>query len=184
MGALGEPAHPAPRRVAGVEEPRPRRGLDPALRAWLLDLYATTHTIAVVGASGDQAKPANEIPAYLQSQGYRIVPVNPRGGELFGERVYRSLDEVAAAGLSVDVVDVFRPAGEAPELARQSVALGARVFWLQFGIESDEARVIAEAGGLTVVMNRCLGVMHQIVGLGPGPHSDAWRRPPDAVTPR
>lgn len=148
------------------------------LRERLLHLYATTRTIAVVGASGDESKPANEIPAYLQSQGYRIVPVNPRGGVLFGEQVFRSLDEVAAAGLDVDIVDVFRPPAEAPELARQAVALGARVFWLQFGIESDEAREIAEAGGLTVVMNRCLGVMHQIVGLGPGPHSDEWRRRP------
>ena len=95
---------------------------------------------------------------------------------MFGERVYRSLDEVAAAGIIVDVVDVFRPAEETPDVARQAVALGARVLWLQLGIVSDEARRIAEAGGLDVVMNRCLGVMHQLVGLGPGPHSDVWRR--------
>ena len=112
------------------------------------------------------------------------MPVNPRGGTIFGEQVFRSLDEVAAAGLDVDVVDVFRPPDEAPAIARQAVDLGARVLWLQRGIESDEAREIAEAGGLTVVMDRCLGVMHQFVGLGPGPHSDEWRRPPDALTPR
>jgi predicted CoA-binding protein len=163
---------------------RPRRGLDPAFRERLLHLYATTRTIAVVGASADESKPSNEIPAYLQSQGYRIVPVNPRGGTILGEQVFRSLDEVAAAGLDVDVVDVFRPPDEAPAIARQAVDLGARVLWLQRGIESDEAREIAEAGGLTVVMDRCLGVMHQFVGLGPGPHSDEWRRPPDALTPR
>ena len=161
------------------EAPAParRRGLEPAVREWLLDLYGTARTIAVVGASSDESKPGNEIPAYLQSQGYRIVPVNPRGGVLFGERVYGSLDEVAAAGIHVDIIDVFRPADEAPALARQAVALGARVLWLQLGIASDEARQIAEAGGVDVVMNRCLGVMHQLVGLGPGPHSDAWRRP-------
>lgn len=163
----------------GAAEPRPRRGLEPAVREWLLELYGWARTIAVVGASADPSKPANEIPAYLQSQGYRIIPVNPKGGELFGERVHRSLDEIAAAGLEVDIVDVFRPAEEAPDLARQAVALGARVFWLQYGIVSEEARAIAEAGGMSVVMNRCLGVMHQIVGLGPGPHSDAWRRPPN-----
>lgn len=149
------------------------RGLDPEVRAQLLDIYRTARTIAVVGASGDERKPANEIPAYLQSQGYRIVPVNPRGGTLFGEPVYRSLDEV---DVPIDIVDVFRPAGEAPGIARQAAALGAKVLWLQWGIESDEAREIAEGAGLTVVMNRCLGVMHQVVGLGPGPHSDAWRR--------
>ncbi|MBM4407886.1 MAG: CoA-binding protein [Chloroflexi bacterium] len=167
-----------------MEPARPRRGLDPEFRERLLKLYAATRTIVVVGASADESKPANEIPAYLQSQGYRIIPVNPRGGVLFGERVFHSLDEVAAAGFEVDIVDVFRPAAEAPDIARGAVALGARVLWLQLGIESDEAREIAEAGGLTVVMNRCLGVMHQLVGLGPGPHSDAWRRAPDAITPR
>ena len=167
-GTAGEDARPA--------DPPRRRGLEPAVREWLLELYETTRTIAVVGASSDESKPGNEIPAYLQSQGYEIVPVNPKGGVLFGERVYRSLDEVAAAGIIVDVVDVFRPAEETPEIARQAVALGARALWLQLGIVSDEARRIAEAGGLDVVMNRCLGVMHQLVGLGPGPHSDAWRR--------
>jgi predicted CoA-binding protein len=153
-----------------------RRGLEPAVREWLLELYGTARTIAVVGASADESKPGNEIPAYLQSQGYRIVPVNPRGGTLFGEHVFRTLEEVGAAGIHVDIVDVFRPADETPEIARQAVRVGADVLWLQLGIVSDEARRIAEAGGLDVVMNRCLGVMHQLVGLGPGPHSDAWRR--------
>ena len=150
----------------------PPRGLDPAVREHLLRIYRSARTIAVVGASGDETKPSNEIPAYLQSQGYRIVPVNPRGGTLFGEHVYRSLDEV---DVPIDVVDVFRPADEAPGIARRAVALGAGVLWLQWGIESEEAREIAEAAGLIVVMNRCMGVMHQVVGLGPGPHSDEWR---------
>lgn len=161
----------------------PQRGLDPAVRERFLEIYRTARTIAVVGASGDESKPSNEIPAYLQSQGYRIVPVNPRGGTLFGEHVYRSLDEV---DVPIDVVDVFRPADEAPGIARQAVALGAAVLWLQWGIESEEARQIAEAAGLTVVMNRCMGVMHQVVGLGPGPHSDEWlpgRREPGLASP-
>lgn len=151
----------------------PAPGLDPAVRERLLEIYGTARTIAVVGASGDERKPANEIPAYLQSQGFRIVPVNPRGGSLFGEDVFPSLE---AVDLPIDVVDVFRPAAEAPAIARQAVAIGARVLWLQRGIVSDEAREIAEAAGMTVVMDRCMGVMHQVVGLGPGPHSDAWRR--------
>jgi uncharacterized protein len=140
--------------------------LDTALRERLLGIYATTKTIAVVGASADPTKAAHVIPRYLQSQGYRILPVNPRGGELFGERVFRSLAEI---DVPVDVVDVFRAAEEAPELARQAIAIGAKVLWLQVGIESDEAQRLAEAAGLTVVMNRCMGATHAQLGLGPGP---------------
>ena len=72
-------------------------------------------------------------------------------------------------GEKVDVVDVFRPSGEAPDIARQAVSIGARVLWLQLGIESEAAREIAEAGGLTVIMNRCMGATHRWLGLGPGP---------------
>jgi predicted CoA-binding protein len=140
--------------------------MDASLRERLARIYAEATTIAVVGASGDPAKPAHRIPRYLQEQGYRIVPVNPHGGELFGEPVARSLTEVDGP---VDVVEVFRPAGEAPEIAREAVQTGAKVLWLQLGIESQEARRIAEAAGLTVVMNRCMGVTHRELGLGHGP---------------
>lgn len=140
--------------------------IDPALREKLLGIYANTKTIAVVGASGDATKAGHRIPAYLQSQGYRIVPVNPRGGELFGEPVYTSLAEIETP---VDVVDVFRPAEEAPEIARQAVEIGAKVLWLQIGIVSAEAREIAEAAGLTVIMDRCMGATHAELGLGSGP---------------
>lgn len=132
----------------------------------LRQIYASTRTIAVVGASGDATKPAHAIPRYLQSQGYRIIPVSPKGGELFGEKVYQRLADVPGP---VDVVDVFRPAAEAPDIAREAVALGARVLWLQTGIVSAEAEQIATEGGLTVVMDRCMGAMHGALGLGPGP---------------
>jgi uncharacterized protein len=140
--------------------------MDPSLRERLLRIYAETKTIAVVGASADPSKPAHEIPRYLQRQGYRILPVNPRGGELLGEAVARSLAEVDGP---VDVVDVFRPAAAAPEIAREAIAIGAKVLWLQLGIESQEAKRLAEAAGLTVVMNRCMGATHGELGLGPGP---------------
>jgi predicted CoA-binding protein len=140
--------------------------MDAPLREQLLRIYAETRTIAVVGASGDPSKPAHRIPRYLQSQGYRILPVNPRGGELLGEPVARSLAEVEGP---VDVVDVFRPAEEAPGIAREAIAAGAKVLWLQVGIESEEARQEAEAAGLTVVMDRCMGEAHAELGLGPGP---------------
>jgi predicted CoA-binding protein len=108
------------------------------------------------------------VPRYLQSQGYRILPVNPRGGELFGEHVFRTLSEI---DVPVDVVEVFRPTQEVPEIARQAVAIGAKVLWLQIGIVSEEARQIAEAAGLTVVMNRCMGATHRQFGLGAGPQA-------------
>jgi uncharacterized protein len=140
--------------------------MDESLREQLRRIYAETKTIAVVGASGDHSKPAHTIPRYLQRQGYRILPVNPRGGELLGEPVARSLSEVDGP---VDVVDVFRPAEEAPAIAQQAIDIGAKVLWLQEGIESQEAKRIAEAAGLTVVMNRCMGETHAELGLGRGP---------------
>jgi predicted CoA-binding protein len=142
--------------------------VDQALREQLLDIYKNTRTIAVVGASTDETKAAHVIPRYLQAQGYRLLPINPRGGVIFGEPVATSLRDLAP-GEPVDVVDVFRPAAEAPEIARQAVAIGAKVLWLQLGIESAEAKQIAEEGGLVVVMNRCMGATHAQLGLGPGP---------------
>src|SRR5215469_15976624 len=128
----------------------------------LLHIYSQSKTIAVVGASTDPSKASHRVPAYLQSQGYRILPVNPRGGEILGEHVFRSLTEI---DVPVDVVEVFRPAQEAPEIARQAVSIGAKVLWLQLSIISEEARQIAEAAGLTVVMNRCMGATHRQLGL-------------------
>jgi uncharacterized protein len=139
--------------------------MDTLLRERLLGIFAQTKRIAVVGASADPSKPAHQIPRYLQQQGYRILPVNPRGGQLFGEPVARSLSEVEGP---VDVVEVFRPATEAPEIARAAVKVGAKVLWLQLGIASEEAKQVAEAAGLTVVMDRCMGETHGRLGLGPG----------------
>ena len=135
----------------------------------LLRIYTHSTTIAVVGASADASKAAHQVPGYLQSQGYRILPVNPRGGEIFGEHVFRSLTEI---DVPVDVVEVFRPAQEAPEIARQAVTIGAKVLWLQLGIVSEKARQVAEAAGLTVVMDRCMGATHAQLGLGPGPEGE------------
>jgi len=140
--------------------------MDDALRDKLLRIYAESKTIAVVGASADEAKPSFRIPRYLQSQGYLIRPVNPRGGIILGERAAASLADLQPP---IDVVDVFRPTAEAPGIARQAVAAGARVLWLQSGIESEEARRLAEDAGLTVVMDRCMGATHAELGLGPGP---------------
>lgn len=134
----------------------------------LLRIYAETKTIAVVGASGDQRKPSHVVPRYLQHFGYRVIPVSPRGGEVLGEKVHPSLAEI---DVPVDVVNVFRPAEEAPAIAEQAVAIGAKVLWLQAGIRSEEAESIAREGGMTVVMDVCMGITHGKLGLGPGPYA-------------
>ena len=129
-------------------------------------MYADTKTIAVVGASPDPEKRAHIVPAYLQAQGYRIIPVNPHHDEVLGEQAYPTLADIPDP---VDVVDVFRPAEEAPGIARAAVEIGADVLWLQVGIVSEEAGEIAADAGMTFVMDHCMGVMHAKLGLGPGP---------------
>lgn len=124
----------------------------------LAEIYRTTRTIAVVGASTSEGKPAHRIPAYLQGQGFRIIPVNPTADSIFGEPTVASLVDIRG---DVDVVDVFRPSEEAPEIARQAAQIGASVLWLQLGIESDEAAEIARSHGMTVVMDRCMGATHE-----------------------
>jgi predicted CoA-binding protein len=130
-------------------------------------IYADTKTIAVVGASPDPGKYANAVPAYLQGQGYRIIPVNPRYSEVLGETSYPTLLDIPEP---VDVVDVFRPAAETPEIAENAVAIGASVLWLQLGIVSEKAGRVALDGGLEFVMDNCMGAMHAKLGLGPGPN--------------
>lgn len=132
----------------------------------LKQIYAETKTIAVVGASTDPGKAGHRIPRYLQSQGFRILPVNPSTDEILGEKTYAALADLPE---KPDTVQVFRPAEEAPEIARQAVAAGAKVLWLQEGIVSEEARSIAEKGGLKIVMDMCMGTTHGWLGLGPGP---------------
>jgi uncharacterized protein len=134
----------------------------------LRKIYEDTKTIAVVGASEDPRKPGHSIPRYLQHEGFRIIPVNPKGGEILGEKVFASLQEIEEP---IDVVDVFRPSEETPDIARSAVEAGAKVLWLQTGIESEEAERIASQAGLKVVMNRCMGETHHQLNLGPGPHS-------------
>jgi uncharacterized protein len=134
----------------------------------LRKIYEDTKTIAVVGASEDPRKPSHSIPRYLQQEGFRIIPVNPKGGEILGEKAFASLQEIEEP---IDVVDVFRPSEETPDIARSAVEAGAKVLWLQEGIESEEAERIASQAGLKVVMNRCMGATHRQLKLGPGPRS-------------
>ena len=123
------------------------------------EILESVRTVAVVGASRDPNKAGGSVPAGLQRRGFRIVPINPFADELFGERVYRSLLDVPE---KVDLVDVFRPAEDAPEIARQAVAIGAKALWLQLDIRSHEARRIAEAAGLEFVEDECTAVVSSL----------------------
>ena len=121
----------------------------------LRSILGDARTIAVVGLSTNPERPSYEVAEFLQSKGYRIVPVNPNATEVLGERAYASLLEVPEE-IAIDVVDVFRRAEHTPEVAEQAVARGAKVLWLQEGIANDDARRIGEDAGLTVVMGVCI----------------------------
>lgn len=110
-------------------------------------------TITVVGASNAPDKPAHYVPAHMQEHGWRIVPVNPHEDLILGEPVFRTLADITE---QIGLVDVFRPSGSTPDIARQAVAAGATALWLQLHIESAEARAIATEAGLLYVENRCL----------------------------
>lgn len=123
------------------------------------EILEYSRTIAVVGASRDPEKAAGSVPAGLQRRGFRIIPINPYADTLFGERVYRSLLDVPE---QVDLVDVFRPSDEAPGIARQAAAIGAKAVWLQLDLRSAEARKIAEAAGMDYVEDECTAVVSSL----------------------
>jgi predicted CoA-binding protein len=125
----------------------------PTLRRILKD----SRTIAIVGLSAEWHRPSNFVAKYLQSHGYRIVPVNPRYPEILGEKSYARLEDIPFA---VDMVDVFRKPADVPPIARSAVAIGAKVLWQQIGVVSAEADAIARAAGLDSVMDRCTKIEH------------------------
>ena len=118
-------------------------------------LLGEARTIAVVGLSSKPGRPSLGVAAYLQERGFRIVPVNPRETEVLGEKAYPSLRDIPG-DLQIDVVDVFRRAEETPDVARDAVAIGATVLWLQDGIVNDEAYRTANEAGLEVIMGVCI----------------------------
>jgi uncharacterized protein len=114
-------------------------------------------TIAVVGLSNNELRASHFVGYYLIRHGYRVIPVNPREVEILGEKCFRSLADVP---VPVDVVDVFRAPEALPAIAREAVAIRAGNLWCQFGVINEEAARIAEAGGLTVIIDRCIKVEH------------------------
>jgi hypothetical protein len=128
----------------------------------LRELLSSARTIALVGASSNPERPAHGVMRFLLRRGFHVVPVSPNESEVHGQRSYPSLRDIPEA---VDIVDVFRRAEAAPALADDAVAIGARAFWLQLGIVSDEAARRAAGGGLVVVMDRCIAETVRELGI-------------------
>ena len=114
-------------------------------------------TIAIVGLSNNELRASYFVGYYAKRHGYRVIPVNPRESEILGEKSYPSLRDVPD---HIDVVDVFRAPSALPDIARDAVAVGAGTLWCQFGVINEEGSRIAEEGGLTVIVDRCLKVEH------------------------
>ena len=120
-------------------------------------ILRTHKTLAVVGLSAQWHRPSYFAAKYMQEHGYRIVPVNPTYPEILGEKSYKSLRDIP---VPVDIVDCFRKSAEIPAIAEDAIAIGAKVLWMQLGVQSDEARRRAEAAGLEVVEDRCVKIEH------------------------
>lgn len=126
----------------------------------LKQILQTTRTIASVGLSSNPAKESYEIVQYLKNQKYRIIPVNPTAEKILDEKVYTDLLSIPATE-KVDVVQLFRPSADVPPIVDQAIQIGAKVVWMQMGIENVEAAVKAKEAGLEVVMNRCMRMEHR-----------------------
>lgn len=125
-------------------------------------LLTNATTIAMVGASSNPDKASYGIMRKLQHAGYRVIPVNPKETEILGERSYPSLLDVPER---IDIVDVFRRSEDTPAIADDAVTIGAKALWLQTGIANEDAAARAKAGGLTVVMDACIGATHTQLGV-------------------
>ena len=117
----------------------------------------TAKTIAIVGLSKNELRASYFVGFYLRRHGYRVIPVNPRETEILGQKSFKSLADVP---VPVDIVNVFRTPDALPGIAEEAVAAGAKTLWCQFSVINEEGGRIAEAGGLSVIMDRCLKVEH------------------------
>jgi predicted CoA-binding protein len=141
-------------------------------------ILTTYRTIAMVGLSSNYYNASSFAGIYLDANGYDLVPVNPAqaGRQILGRRVYKDLYEAAASHTRpIEIVDVFRPSRDVPDLARQAIDIGAKVLWTQLGVIHEEAAAMARKAGLEVVMDRCCKIEHarffgglRIIGLNTG----------------
>ncbi len=147
------------------------------------DLLERVRTIAMVGASANPLRPSYTVFSYLRRQpGYAVVPINPRLQSIDDIKAYPSLDAYAAEHGPPDVVDVFRRPSELIGVANQAIAAGAPAIWFQYGVIDPEATALADAGGLDVVVDRCMKVEHarfcgglSMNGLNSGLLTSRWR---------
>ena len=128
-------------------------------------ILAETKTIAVVGLSADWFRPSYFAAKYMQEHGYRIIPVNPKYPEILGEKCYASLTAIPE---KIDMVDCFRKAMDILPIAKEAIAIGAKVLWQQLDVENGEADVMVRAAGMDSVMDRCVKIEHARLfgGLG------------------
>ena len=117
-------------------------------------------TIAIVGVSKDESKPSTIVMKYMQKYGFKVIPVNPsaKGEKILGEEVFEKLEDIKT---HIDIVDVFRPSSEVLNLAEETVKIGAKVFWLQLGIRSEEAKELVESKNIDYIENRCTKIEYQ-----------------------
>ena len=120
-------------------------------------ILAENRVIAVVGLSADWFRPSYFAAKYMQEHAYRIVPVNPKYPEILGEKCYRTLSEIP---FKVDIVDCFRKTEDILPIAREAIAIGARVLWQQLGVKNEEAARLVEAAGLDSVLDHCVKIEH------------------------
>lgn len=120
-------------------------------------IFKDSRTIAVVGLSSNPARPSHSVAKYLQSQGYKIIPVNPKEKEVLGEKAYPDLLSIPEA---VDIVDIFRRSEDVPPIVDQAIQIKAKVVWMQEGIINEEASKKASDAGLTVIMDKCMYKEH------------------------
>ena len=125
--------------------------------ATLRRILKTCKTVAVVGLSAEWHRPSNFVAKYLQSHGYRVIPVNPRYDSILGEKSYARLEDIPEP---VDMVDVFRRTEDVLPIAHSAVAIGAGCLWQQIGVVNREADAVARAAGLDSVMDRCVKIEH------------------------
>ncbi len=132
----------------------------------IADLLKNARTIAMVGASDNPDRASFGVMKFLQNQGYRVIPVNPRitGEHVHGEYVWR---ELAQIGEPIDIVDIFRKSEDVGPIVDQAIEAGAKAIWMQLGVEDAEAATKAEAAGLKVVMNHCPKIEFARLGLSP-----------------
>src|SRR5580698_4423302 len=126
----------------------------------VFNLLVNAKTIAMVGASSNPEKTSHGIMKKLQSVGYRVIPVNPNEKEVLGEKCYASLLDISE---QIDIVDVFRKAETTVPIAEEAIKIKAKALWLQSGIINEETAAIAKQGGLLMIMDECIAVMHAVL---------------------